>query len=141
MSLVQPVVVLVVFLIGCRAADGNRSRSETVYKLQCLGEITQKLSEKSVDYSHLKSLDGLLAAAVQNQVISEVDYENRYFATDGWGREFHYEKTSGPEGTTLRIGSRGGEGVLDKGKGNDIYLEMLLDNEGHIRVIHEPGKQ
>jgi hypothetical protein len=106
----------------------------TVNKLDWLGRAAEQYSPQDARVFHsFNALGDFLKDAVERRLITDGDYEHKFYEADGWERPFRWEaKTEGPS-RVIRITSSGSNGRFEDGSGDDIYLEITVSDTGHVQ--------
>jgi len=124
---------------GC-SPDFTMARDVTLHRLSTLAEgITISLQERE-KVEDLTSLENAVRLLTEKGYVKASPSTRSELMQDYWKRPFEWELSQTDGKTRIRILSRGPNGILENGQGDDLFVEILVRRGGDISWRRHPER-
>jgi hypothetical protein len=118
-------------VLSCRKSDADMPKDITNNKLRQIADAVASSVANGAMLNEKETLNdpkSLLLAAYDRGAIPEGEARDRVFEFDGWGNPFAWSSKEDLSGSiAVRILSRGSNGLLENGRGDDLWLDLEID--------------
>lgn len=122
---------------GCGRYEGDLERSSTWVRLQEFGLVMLELQKRGVDLGRFSSIEDIVTAANEKKV--GFSSSSVPITQDFWRKPLRCVVTpSKNDQVSIRIISDGLDGVFSNGEGDDLYVEIRIDNQGKTHMDMKP---